>query len=109
MQEERDYFAETEDIVVPDAPDIGPAAISEGDEAAMDAAQAEIEAEPPAEPEVVARSRDEPADVAQRERYAVQSGLSGGLPTEEPEDPTIQWSPRPGIVGCAAKGYHKIR
>lgn len=30
-------------------------------------------------------------------------------PTEEPGDPTVMWSPRPGIVGCKRRGYQKIK
>ena len=30
-------------------------------------------------------------------------------PTEEPDDPSVLWSPRPGIVGCKLRGYKKIK
>ncbi len=35
--------------------------------------------------------------------------VSGPYPTEEPNDPGVLWSPRPGIVGCKKRGYQKIK
>ncbi len=85
---ERDPFDEFDDI---DADDVDEAEAEATAEAERDLRAAVEGEEAPAEPE--------PEVIP----------VSGPYPTEEPDDPGVNWSPRPGIFGCKKRGYKKIK
>ena len=46
---------------------------------------------------------------AMYKRHMQSRGMMGPYPTEEPDDPTVLWSPSPGIYGSKKLGYKKIK
>ena len=50
-----------------------------------------------------------PAIVADLDLHATSAAAGAPYPTEEPEDPSVIWSPNPGVIGCKNQGYRKIR
>lgn len=87
MPIERDPFDEFDDI---DADDVD----TEAEEKAVADAERDLRAVIEGE-EASAEPESTPA--------------SGPYPIEEPDDPNVMWSPRPGIVGCKLRGYKKIK